>query len=71
MILLVAPAVLAILSLVFASFSFPTLLLRGLADWTERYLARERQELALEATSLSYEQGEMAGLDSESPRLMF
>ena len=71
MILLVAPAVLAILSLVFASFSFPTLLLRGLADWTERYLARERQELALEATSLSYEQGEMAGLDSQSPRLMF
>ena len=71
MILLVAPAVLAILSLVFASFSFPPLLLRGLADWTERYLARERQELALEATSLSYEQGEMAGLDSESPRLMF
>ena len=71
MILLVAPAVLAILSLVFASFSFPTLLLRGLADWTERYLAREREELALEATSLSYEQGEMAGLDSQSPRLMF
>ena len=71
MILLVAPAVLAILSLVFASFSFPTLVLRGLADWTERYLARERQELALEATSLSYEQGEMAGLDSQSPRLMF
>ena len=71
MILLVAPAVLAILSLVFASFSFPTLLLRGLADWTERYLARERQELALEATSLNYQQGDMAGLDSESPRLMF
>ena len=71
MILLVAPSVLAILSLVFASFSFPTLLLRGLADWTERYLAREREELALEATSLSYEQGEMAGLDSQSPRLMF
>ena len=67
-----APAVLAILSLVFASFSFPTLVLRGLADWTERYLARERQEeLALEATSLSYEQGEMAGLDSQSPRFLF
>merc|ERR1711997_22154 len=39
-ILLLAPVILAISSLLFASFSIPTLILRGLADWGTGYLQR-------------------------------
>ena len=70
-ILLLAPVILAISSILLASFSAPTLLLRGLLDWSERYLARE-EEMALLATSqLHHHQGEMADTDNQSPRFIF
>ena len=70
-ILLVAPAILAVSSLLLASFSFPTLLLRGLAAWTVGYLARE-DTLVMEATSHNkYQQEELAETNNQSPRFIF
>ena len=70
-ILLVAPAILAVSSLLLASFSFPTLLLRGLAAWTVGYLAREDQLVMEAASHNKYQQEELAETNNQSPRFIF
>ena len=75
-ILLLAPVILAISSLLFASFSIPTLILRGLADWGTGYLQRIKttrdDEIVLQAVNqdIYLQEDPVENLD-QNPRFIF
>ena len=74
-ILLLGPLILSIFSLLFASFSIPALILRGLADWGTGYLQRikttREDDIVLQASQDIYlKEDPVENLD-QSPRFIF